>query len=238
MTQAKKPTLGILMLDNRFERYVGDLGNPATFDFPVLYARTAGATTDAITTIADDRFLEPFLMAAHELVARGADGIITSCGFLAIYQRAFAHRLPVPVAASALLQIPLVERVLPAGQRVGVLTFNDQSLGDQHFDGVGAARDTPVAGLAHNGRFRKALLGDPSVDSYDAREDEAIDAAQRLLKRHPDVGAIVLECTNLVPHARAIHAATGKPVYDVVTLATWFHAGLLPRVWPRRGLGD
>ena len=228
-----RPTLGILMLDNAFDRFPGDLGNPATFDFPVLYARTAGATTEAITTIQDDQFLEPFTRAAESLIAQGADGIITSCGFLAIYQREFARRLSVPVATSALLQVPWVERLLPAGKRVGVITFNGASLGKAHLDGVGAALDTPVVGLVDDGRFRRALLGDASADSFAAREAEAIEAAERLIRLHPAVGAIVLECTNLVPHAAAIHDATRLPVYDVMTLVRWFHAGLRPATWAR-----
>jgi hypothetical protein len=229
----RRPTLGILMLDNLFERYPGDLGNPRTFDFPVLYAKTAGASTEAITTISDDAFLEPFAETALKLVAQGADGIITSCGFLAIYQQKLAARLPVPVATSALLQVPWVERLLPRGQRVGVLTFNGASLGAQHFAGVSASPETPVVGLKADGRFRRALLGDASVDSYAHREAEAIEAAGVLLATHANIGAIVLECTNLVPHARAIRDATGKPVYDVMTLVRWFYAGLEQTTWPR-----
>lgn len=228
-----RPVLGILMLDNQFERYPGDLGNPATFDHPVLYAKTAGASTEAITTISDDAFLEPFARTAETLIAQGAQGIITSCGFLAIYQKKLAQRLTVPVATSALLQVPWVERVLPRGQRVGVLTFNGDSLGPKHFEAVGAAIETPVVGLKHDGRFRRALLGDASVDGYAHREAEAIEAAQRLLREHRNIGAIVLECTNLVPHARAIHDATKLPVYDVMTLVRWFYAGLEQTVWPR-----
>jgi Asp/Glu/hydantoin racemase len=228
-----RPTLGILMLDNAFERYPGDLGNPATFDWPVLYETTVGASTAAITTLSDDAFLEPFQRSAERLIARGADGIVTSCGFLAIYQKDLAARLPVPVATSALLQVPLVERLLPAGQRVGVITFNGQSLGPKQFDGVGAAHDTPVAGLREDGRFRRALLGDASVDGYHHREAEAVEAATRLIERNRRIGAIVLECTNLVPHAHAIRQATGKPVYDVMTLVRWFYAGLEQTTWPR-----
>lgn len=237
---AKRPILGVLMLDNSFDRYPGDLGNPATFenaigrtDIPVIYAKVAGATTDAITTIKDDTFLEPFVAAALDLVARGADGIITSCGFLAIYQRAFAARLPVPVASSALLQLSLVEATLPQGRRAGVITFNAQSLGAPHLKGVGARLDTPIVGLAHDGRFRRALHGDASVDGYGYREAEAIEAAERLVRLHQDIGAIVLECTNLVPHARAIQDAVRLPVYDVMTLVDWFYAGLSQRRWPR-----
>lgn len=234
MAEAAPPTLGVLMLDNAFERHPGDLGNPATFPFPVLYERTPGASTQAITTISDDAFLEPFTAAARRLVARGADGIVTSCGFLAIYQRELARRLPVPVATSALLQVAPVGQLLPQGRRVGVLTFNGESLGAPHLSAVGAPLDTPIVGLPHDGRFRRALLGDPTVDGYEMREGEAIEAARRLVSMHDAVGAIVLECTNLVPHARAISDAVGLPVYDVWTLVSWFHAGLRPRVWPRR----
>jgi Asp/Glu/hydantoin racemase len=226
-------TLGILMLDNAFERHAGDMGNPKTWDIPVLYRKTPGATTHAITTLQDDAFLAPFLASANALIADGADGIVTSCGFLALYQKSLAEKLSVPVATSALLQIALVERLLPAGQRVGVLTFDGTSLKRPHLEAVGAPLDVPIVGLETGGRFRRALLGDASVDSYEVRETEAIHAAHRLISEHAGIGAIVLECTNLVPHAAAIHAAVQRPVYDVMTLCRWFHSGLTPRVWAR-----
>jgi hypothetical protein len=58
-----------------------------------------------------------------ELVQDGADGITTSCEFLSIYQRELAAHCADPVVASALMQIPLVERLLLPRKRVGVLTF-------------------------------------------------------------------------------------------------------------------
>lgn len=227
------PCLGILMLDNRFERYLGDIGNPATMPFPVLYRKVPNATTAAITTLQDNSFLEGFLVAGQALVEEGADGIVTSCGFLAIYQKEMTRRLRVPVASSALLQISIVDRLLAPGKRTGVLTFNGASLGRPHLEGVGAPLDVPIVGMPDNGCFQRALLGHATDDSYDIREKEAVDAARLLVTKHPEVGAIVLECTNLVPHAAAIHAATALPVYDVWTLISWFYAGLRPRMWPR-----
>jgi hypothetical protein len=227
------PCLGILMLDNRFERYLGDIGNPATMPFPVLYRKVPNATTAAITTLQDDSFLEGFVAAGQALVEEGADGIVTSCGFLAIYQRELTRRLGVGVATSALLQIPMVDRLLPPGKRTGILTFNGAGLGLPHLEGVGAPLDAPIIGLADNGRFQRALLGLATDDGYEIREKEAVDAARLLVTKHPEVGAIVLECTNLVPHAAAIHAATALPVYDIWTLISWFYAGLRPRMWPR-----
>jgi hypothetical protein len=140
-------SVGILMLETRFPRVPGDIGHAATWPFPVLYKVVRGATAERVTTAkANDRstgLLEAFLAAGAELVQDGADGITTSCGFLSIYQRELAAHCRVPVAASALMQIPLVERLLPPRKRVGILTFSAALLGTDHLVAAGAAPDTP-----------------------------------------------------------------------------------------------
>src|SRR6202022_4664933 len=103
---------------------------------PVLHKVVRGATAERVTTArANDRstgLLDVFLAAGAELVQDGADAITTSCGFLSIYQRELAAHCRVPVAASALMQIPFVERLLPPRKRVGVLTFSAALLGPDH----------------------------------------------------------------------------------------------------------
>ena len=229
--RGKQATIGVIMLDTAFERFVGDIGNAQSLPFPVLYRTVRGASAAAITALSDDKFLDPFVATAEALIADGADGIMTSCGFLALYQGQMAERLSVPVATSALLQVPMVQRLLPRHRQVGVVTFNATTLGAPHLEAVGASVLTPVIGLPEHGTFRRAILGDATGDSFYNREREAILTAQNLVVTHPKVGAIVLECTNLVPHAAAIHASTGLPVYDVMTLAHWFQAGLQPKSW-------
>jgi hypothetical protein len=226
----KPATVGILMLDARFERFLGDVGHAGTWPFPVRTKIVAGATAAEATTLADDRLLEPFVAAARELIAEGVDGLTTSCGFLALYQRELARRLPVPVATSALLQIPLVQAMLPAGRRVGVLTFDEAYLGPSHLAAAGAPVDAPMVGLAPRSLFRADVLGGRPAP-FQVREAEVLDAATRLRAKVPDLGAVVLECTNFAPHAAAIHASLQVPVYDLVTLITWFQAGLRPRRW-------
>ena len=49
------------------------------------------------------------------------------------------------------------------------------------------------------------------------------------LAAHPEIGAIVLECTNMPPYATAVRQAFELPVYDIYSFVTWFHAGLSPR---------
>jgi Asp/Glu/hydantoin racemase len=56
-------------------------------------------------------------------------------------------------------------------------------------------------------------------------------SSKHLVADNPDVGAIVLECTNMPPYAAALQAAVGIPVYDIYSMITWFHAGLRPRAF-------
>jgi Asp/Glu/hydantoin racemase len=221
-------TIGILMLDTGFERFPGDVGHPETWTFPVRFKTVPGATADVATTIIDDRLLAPFIQAGRELVAEGVDVITTSCGFLALYQRELAEALPVPVATSALLQVPLVQAMLPQDRRVGVLTFDEASLGPPHLTAVDASAETPIAGLRADSAFRADILGGPAA-SFERREADVLEAAARLGATAPNLGAVVLECTNFGPHARAIRGALGVPIYDIGTLIAWLQAGLRPR---------
>ena len=49
---------------------------------------------------------------------------------------------------------------------------------------------------------------------------------------HPEIGALVLECTNMIPYAADIRAATGLPVYTMASFVTWFQSGLAPARFP------
>src|SRR5258708_5160377 len=153
--------VGILMLETRFPRIPGDIGHAATWPFPVLYKVVRGATAERVTTArANDGstgLLDAFLAAGAELVQDGADGITTSCGFLSIYPRELAAHCRVPVAASALMQIPLVERLLPSGRRVGVLTFSASRLGPDHLAAARAPPDTPVVGPEHRNEILRGV---------------------------------------------------------------------------------
>jgi hypothetical protein len=199
----------------------------------VLYKVVRGATAERVTTArANDGstgLLDAFLAAGAELVQDGADGITTSCGFLSIYQRELAAHCHVPVAASALMQIPFVERLLPPRKRVGVLTFSAALLGPDHLVAAGAATDTPIVGAERGREFWPVIARDEVTFDIAAARQDILEAGDELVAEHPEVGAVVLECTNMVPFARALRQRLQMPVYDVYSFVTWFHAGLSPR---------
>lgn len=222
--------LGILMLEARFPRIPGDMGNGTTWPFPVLFRVVRGADPERVVLQGAPGLLPDFIAAARDLVDLGAEAITTNCGFLSLFQRELAEAVNVPVATSSLMQVPWVQATLPPGQRVGVITVSRGSLTDAHLDAAGVPRDVPVVGTEGGREFFRVLIKAEKTDMDVALAEADIVAAGRdLVARHPEVGAIVLECTNMPPYAAALREAVGLPVYDIYSMITWFHAGLRPR---------
>ena len=221
--------VGILMLDTRFPRIPGDMGNAETWPFPVLFKVVPGASSRRVVCDKAAGLLDEFLGAAGELVRLGADGITTTCGFLSLFQRQIAAHVGVPVATSSLMQIPLIERVMPPGKRVGVLTVSAANLTAEHLLAAGADPATPVVGTDNGSEFTRVMINDEERLDVAAAEHDILAAGDTLVTTHSDVGAILLECTNMVPYARALSERLRLPVFSIYTFVSWFQAGLVPR---------
>ena len=221
--------LGLLMLQTRFPRPPGDIGHPQTFAFPVRRVVVEGADPQRVVRAEATGLVDRFTDAARTLVAEGACAIGTSCGFLALHQRALGAAVPVPVATSSLLQCAWLAPILPPGKRVGIVTIDRAALTAAHLAAVGVPGDTPIQGVDPRGEFATHLLNDEPTLDIALAEREVVAAAVRLVQAHPDLGAIVLECTNMPPYAPAVAHATQRPVYDVVTLLNWVWSGMVAR---------
>lgn len=210
-------TIGIITLETQFPRIVGDIGNALTFPFPVLYRPVPGASVTRVVIDRDRTLLQPFIEAGQALVGEGVKAIVTTCGFLAIFQKELSQTLPVPVYTSSLMQIPLAY-VATGERKVGVLTVNSETLTDLHFTSVGAG-GIPVAveGIQET-HFGDVLIHNRLELDLDQAQEDVLRAARRLVAKHPDIGSVVLECTNLPPFAKAVHEAVGLPIFDIVTL--------------------
>ncbi|MEM7302407.1 MAG: aspartate/glutamate racemase family protein [Pseudomonadota bacterium] len=220
--------VGILMLDGHFPRVPGDMGNALTWPFPVQYRVVGGASPDLVVRNDPRSMTDDFIEAARDLVRCGADGITTNCGFLALIQDELQSAVPVPVATSSLMQVPMVSAILPPGKRVGILTISKATLTNAHLDAAGAPRDTPVVGTDSGQEFTRAILGNELEIDFAACRNDMIAAADELLEEHSNIGAIVLECTNMVPYAADIRRHTGLPVFSIYSFVSWFQAGLVP----------
>jgi aspartate/glutamate racemase len=217
--------VGILMLESRFPRIVGDAGNAETWPFPVLYKVVRDASPSEIVRRLDvGEMLPPFLNAARELERAGVQLITTNCGVLLQMHAELQRNLGVPLLSSSLLQVPWVAATLPPGRKVGLLTIERASLTDAHLRAAGIPPELPlvVRGLEEfGGYFTEQILGDhPDLDVDRCRREHEL-AARSMLQEDPSIGAIVLECTNMPPYADAIRRTTQLPVYDLTTLLAW-----------------
>lgn len=222
--------LGILMLEAKFPRIPGDMGNATTWPFPVLYRVVTGASPEKVVMRGAEGLLPDFVAAAQELVRLGAEAITTNCGFLSLFQKELAAAVKVPVATSALMQVPWVQATLPPGKRVGIVTVSKATLTPRHLEAANVPLDTPIAGTENGKEFFRVLIKAEKTDMDIAlAERDVVEAGVNLAKAHPEIGALVLECTNMPPYAAALQAACGLPVYDIYTMIAWFHSGLRPR---------
>nr|WP_275533006.1 aspartate/glutamate racemase family protein [Flavonifractor sp. An100] len=224
--EAMTAPLGILMLNTKFPRIPGDIGNPESFSFPVRKKAVENANPDSVVFHNSPALLEPFLAAAEELEREGVRAITTSCGFLAMYQKELAARVHIPVFTSSLLQVNMVSSLLPANQCVGIMTISANKLGERHFQGVGIAETKKVIWGLEGTHFYDVFTDRVSRFDRQQATRDMISQAQAMVREHPEVGAIIFECTNMPPYAGAVSQALGLPVYDILTLANYVMSGV------------
>jgi Asp/Glu/hydantoin racemase len=219
---------GILMLDTHFPRIPGDVGNPATWPFPVEFETVPGVGVELATRESEpSRYERPFIDAALRLERRGVSLVTTSCGFLVLLQERLQSALHRPVLTSSLLQVPWIAAFLEPHAKVGIITFERPSLSRAHLlaAGIDPSR-VVILGLEGTAFHATIALDSPQLDEERARQDH-VDVARRSIAQHPEIEAFVLECANMPPYAPAIREATGLPVYDITTLINWTAAAFM-----------
>lgn len=222
-----QPIIGILMLDTKFPRIVGDIGNENTFSFPVRYKVVRDAFPERVVHEGNPALLQPFIKAAKELEDSGVKAIFTSCGFLALYQRELAETINVPIFTSSLLQIPLLNVVIGKDRKIGVLTASAKALTKRHLAAVGAENiSLVIGGMDKAEAFTRTFILNQAELDVEKVTAEMFDAVRELLKECPAIGALVLECTNMPPYAKEIQKIINIPVFDIVTLVNYVYSSL------------
>ncbi|MDE7371004.1 MAG: aspartate/glutamate racemase family protein [Desulfovibrio sp.] len=219
--------IGILMLDTKFPRIPGDVGNALTWNFPVLYKIVQNAFPEKIVRNPSESDIEPFVQGALELQNAGVRAITTSCGFLAMFQDVLAARLDIPVFTSSLLQLPFMLKIFP-NKKVLILTVDSNSLTTRHIQAACGNVDEAryeIVGTENRKYFTKFFVGNTEEADIEACQNELLDVLEVKLSRgRHDFGGILLECTNMPPYSDAIRKKFHLPVYDFVTLTNFVHS--------------
>ena len=226
--RSQETALGVIMLDTEFPRPIGDVGHVNSWNIPVRFYKVPKASPDLVIRHGSKGLLDGFVKAGNALIDNGCTALITSCGFLARHQKLLGAEFSVPFASSSLVQVSAVQSMLGDTGRVGVITYDAQSLTEENFIACNADPKTPVIGVPNNGVFRALIEGGAAYD-FHALETEIISAARTLVSKHPQIRAIVLECTNMPPFAKSISQAVGLPVFDILSVGHWLYQSTQPR---------
>lgn len=222
--------IGILLLDARMPFVPGDVANASTYNYPVIFKLVEGLEADVCLNGAPE-FAEAIADGARELAAQGVKGISSDCGFMLQYQQAAADAVDIPVALSSLLQLPLIERSVGASQPIAIITADSTNLTMDFLERAGIRPKNPIVirGMQDEPEFRSAILEAKGTLDTDLITAETVAMAKSIQEEHPDLGAIVLECSLLPPYAGAVQAATGVPVFDFISVIDFMQAGTRPR---------
>lgn len=215
------------MLDTKFPRPYGDMGNAGTWPFPVIYKKVKSASVPKVVKDCDTSLIPLFVEAAKELEEQGVQAITTNCGFLALFQKEIQSELNVPFYSSNLMQIPLVYSIVGQKGQIGVLTVSKETLTPYHFECVGV-KDIPLAieGMDEMDEFTSTIVYGKEEMDLDKMEREVVQQARALVENNPNIRAIVLECTNLTPYIDSIKKATNLPVFDIVSFTEYIYRAL------------
>ena len=217
--------IGIIMLNTKFPRIIGDVGNVCTFNFPVKYEIVEKIPNDKVVLNLQYSDILPFMEAAEKLQNAGVKAITTSCGFLALFQNELAKNLSVPIFTSTLILLPMIRRMINPAKKILVLTANSQTLSPKHFLSVGVTADNfnlEIIGTQNKKTFTNFTVQNwLSVDIEECRKDlfEVLSESESLQKNN--AGAILLECTNMSPYSNDIRRKYNIPVFDIVSLVNF-----------------
>ena len=219
--------VGIICIDAWYPMLPGNVVNATTYTFPVFCHVLRGVSFPQIAA-AEPSVLDRIIEAGQGLIQQGARAIVGACGSFANYQRDAAAALEVPTFLSIMMQVPLIARALKPSQKVGVICSAEGVITTRVLDQVGLEDPScmvlrEVAGLSE---FSNILESTGHLNS--ARlEKQLVVLIRDFVREHPEIGAILLQCSDLPPYAAAIQRATGLAVFDMTTLVEWVYRSVV-----------
>lgn len=221
--------IGIIYIqDVYYPMMPGNIVNGYTFDFPVRLKAVEGLDIPNLFQT-KDKVHEQILKACEELQKEGVRAISAACGFFGNYQSIIAEQIDIPVAISSLVQVPWILPMIKSNQKIGVLTADKSSWTDRLLESCGIspemAKRLVIKDLAHEKEFSCILEGRGEFDNGVVQQ-EVVGKAIEIMQENDDIGAILLECSDMPPYAYAVQAATKLPVFDFTTLIRWLHMGV------------
>jgi hypothetical protein len=220
--------LGIMILDEIYPGFPGDVRNASAYPFPIQYELVQGIDIEKLVFTDDkSQCLEPILAAAKKLERMGCRAIAAECGYFAYFQKEVAQHVNIPVFMSSLLQVPLMQQVVGLGNQIGIVCASRNQLTDQHLENVGIdpKSNIVVAGVLDEypcPEFDNLWMADkrPAVaqSNFARAEADMVSLCKDFVAKNPGIRALMFECTGLQPFARAVQREVDLPIFSWSTL--------------------
>ena len=225
-------TIGILQIECNIPMLPGDMGNPTTFDYPVIYESLGNLDPNwVLSPTPHPEVLKATISACKRLELQGVRAIIGNCGFFANYQTDVASEINTPFFNGSLMQVPMLLNSIGQDKKVGIMTANGPMLEEAPALKNCGVQDKDMNRIVIYGNQDGEQMLNCTLESGYlnplALQKELIDLGKKMVEDHPDVGAVVLECTEFPPHAYAIQDALRLSVWDFTTMANFMHAGAM-----------
>jgi hypothetical protein len=226
--------LGIILVDDVYPGFPGDVRNASAYPFPIQYEIAEGVDLDKLV-VAEDKSpcLAPVQRAARRLERLGCRAIAAECGYFAYFQREIARHVAVPVFLSSLLQVPLAQRLVGPRKVVGILAASRAFLTDAHLQAVGVeiGSNYVVGGALDEGRcpefenlWVSGVRPQPPGADYETAGRDLVAIGVDFFRAQANMGAMVLECTGFPPFARALQRQIEIPIFSWGTLLDYAYA--------------
>lgn len=226
--------LGIILLNDAYPGFPGDVRNPSAFPYPIQYEIAEGVTNKTLVYDKNPgQCREAVIRAARKLESLGCRAVAAECGYFAFFQKDVADQVDIPVFMSSLLQVPFIQQVIGPKKKVGIICAQHQYLSEQHLMNVGIDPDSNyvIAGAQDEyGATEFDNLWNPNKRPevpeayYDKAEEQMVNCARQFVDKNPDIGAIMLECTGMQPFARAVQREVELPVFSWGTLLDYAYS--------------
>jgi len=213
--------IGIIAVDLKYPKMPGNVVNATTYDFPVLYKKVSFQIEQLFE--GDPAIKEMIIDAAKELQQEGVRAVIGACGFFANFQKDVADALEIPAFLSSMVQLPMIKTGMGSGKKIGIITASGNDITDKMLRDMGVEpEDCYIEDVGSLEGFKTIRYEYEYLDNESVAET-VVDAAEKLVREHDDVGAILLECSDIPPYAYLVQDAVHLPVFDFITLINWAH---------------
>lgn len=223
--------IGMLCAEWHIPFIPGDLNNAGTFSFPVRYLSVPGVSGAGVLNGSGDGFAEALGDAARQLESEGVRAITGNCGFMAAFQDHVASQVDIPVFLSSLLQAPMITSMLSKQRVLGIITANSASLTPELLASGGLTDPSRVVihGLEQSSHFNDVIIKETGELDDELMRAEVVEGAKALVRQRPEVGAILLECSDLPAYTKDVHEATGLPVFDWANYINYVYRSVVPQ---------